>query len=255
MIDSEVINSLALVSARVNQLVGDYSAKVLALAEAYRYLGKDFVFGVNPTLDERVNRLLVELSDAVLTDMVYEAKKALEKTEEEDSDAVIAWAKERIGAQDTADKYSSHLKYLLEGWLAIGFYNKISKGRLETLIMSYMENPYITPLWRDAFADGATYAAEIIRTGGYRWGSGTPISPAKGLSILEKHYITTAYQKGVINSFVRTNAIGYTVHRGSSYDCPECDEVCAYGVYPLTEVVLPVHPNCMCYAVPVFMQE
>lgn len=252
MIDATVLDLMASSTSRVRRRVSVTTAKILALAEVYRRLGKQFSFGADGQLDARVNSLLVELSDEVMEDMAYAARQTL--PEDEDGDTVIAWARLSTNAQNTVDKYSSHLKYILEGWLAIGFANGLSNGRLETMITTYMENPYIAPLWMEAFRDGMEYASKIIREGGYHWGKGTPISPVKGMSIMESTFINTAYQKGVVNGFARRGAIGYRVYRGSSYDCEICDES-TIGIHPIDEVILPLHGNCMCYAVPVFEGE
>ena len=40
-------------------------------------------------------------------------------------------------------------------------------------------------------------------------------------------------------------AIGYFVHRGSSYNCPVCDDLCGY-MHPLDTMVIPAHVSCRC---------
>ena len=250
MIAQEVLDEMARTDASVRARIADYSARIMALAEAYRILGKQFTFGSGGQLDARVNSLLVELSDACLEDAVYAARKGVA---EDDEDSII-WAKANANAQETLDKYASHLKAVLEGWIAIGFANKLSGGAIITHLMAYMENPYITPLWRKAFEDGFNYGPQIIKDGGWHWGKGTPLSPLKGMSLTESYLINSAYQRGVIRGFSAKGAIGYRVHRGSTYDCPDCDAECV-GIHPLTEMVIPVHPNCCCYATPVFAGE
>lgn len=252
MIDEKVLDAMARAEKSVLSHIHDYTQRILTLAEAYRILGNQFTFGSDGQLDAKVNSLLVELSDAVLEDTYASALVGLD--EEEDKDTVLAWARLTTNVQNTVDKYSSHLKFLLEGWIAIGFANKLSKGQLLTDIMAYMDNPYINPLWRDAFADGMQYTTKIIREGGWKWGKGTPISPVKGMALTQSNFINTAYQKGVVNGFVRNGAIGYRVHRGSTYDCPTCDEACV-GVHPLTEIVTPLHLRCCCWLTPVFEGE
>lgn len=252
MIDKRVIDAMERAEKTVRAYIYDYTQRILALAEVYRILGNQFTFGSDASLDAKVNSLLVELSDAVLEDTYSSARENLD--EEEDKDTILAWARLSTNVQNTVDKYSSHLKFMLEGWIAIGFANKLSKGRLLTDIMAYMDNPYITPLWREAFADGMQYASKIIREGGWKWGSGTPLSPVKGMSLTESNFINTAYQRGVVNGFVRKGAIGYRVVRGSGFDCSYCDEL-TVGIHPLTEVVLPAHPRCCCVAIPVFEGE
>lgn len=252
MIDQKVLDAMARAEQTARSLIHDYTQRILTLAEVHRILGNQFTFGSDASLDAKVNSLLVELSDAVLEDTYASARASLD--EEEDKDTVLAWARLTTNVQNTVDKYSSHLKFFLEGWLAIGFANKISKGQLLTDIMAYMDNPYISPLWREAFADGMQYATKIIREGGWKWGKGTPLSPVKGMGLTEANFINTAFQKGVINGFVRKGAIGYRVHRGSGFLCDYCDELCV-GIHPLTEIVLPAHRACRCYATPVFDGE
>lgn len=49
-------------------------------------------------------------------------------------------------------------------------------------------------------------------------------------------------------------AIGYFVHRGSSYNCPVCDDLCGY-IHPLDTMVIPAHPNCACRVELVFRRK
>ena len=252
MIPNAVLDEMSLSKARVEKQVSEYADRILLLAESFRIAGKKFTFAAYPDLDKQVNSILVELSDAVLTDMVYAARKGLDGTEE-DNDGAVAWARARADAQNTVDKYSSHLKYIIEGWLAIGFANKLSKGEILSRMMAYMENPYITPMWRKAFDDGA-YVADIVREKGWTWGKGTPISPVKGMSVTESYFINSAYQRGMVTGFSKRGAIGYRVHRGSGFYCPECDALCV-GIHPIDEIVLPEHPNCCCYMTPVFAED
>ena len=256
MYSEVVLDEITKAESDVRSRLTDTVAKVLALAEAYRRLGKQFTFDEDEDLDTKVNRLLIELSDAVLEDTESRMLRALKETnaEEDEEDTIVAWVKTNKDAQTTLDKYASHLKFILEGWIAIGFAEKISKGSLITGIFTYMANPYVSPMWQKAFKEGQDYASDIIRSGGYHWGKGTPISVLKGMSIVEADLINTAYNRGLIFGFASRGAIGYRVYRGSNYDCPDCDEVCAV-VHPIDEIVLPVHPNCVCYAVPIFPGE
>lgn len=51
-----------------------------------------------------------------------------------------------------------------------------------------------------------------------------------------------------------SGAVGYFVHRGSSYDCPVCDDLCGY-IHPLDTMVIPAHPNCACRVELVFRRK
>lgn len=252
MSGEKLIEEMARAENYVRALVQSYIKKILILAEAYRILGSKFAFEDNKELDREVNQLLVELSDAVLDDMESSARGLLD--EEEDKDSIIAWARIKTNAQNTVDKYSSHLKFFLEGWIAIGFFNKMSQGDLLADILTYIDNPYSSPLWLAAFSEGTKFASKIILDGGWRWGPGTPLSPVKGMSLAESNFINTAFQRGELSRFERLGAIGYKVRRRSGYDCPTCDSLCV-GIHPLTSMVLPAHPRCVCEAIPVLKEE
>lgn len=49
-------------------------------------------------------------------------------------------------------------------------------------------------------------------------------------------------------------AVGYYVHRGSSYNCPVCDDLCGY-LHSLKTMVVPAHVNCVCRVELVFKKE
>lgn len=250
MTHDELIKILGSLSPKLRIRVSTKIGTILAVVESLRSQGKAFTFANNPDIDKQVKTILIELSDEILDEAVGYAADAVE---DEDRDVALAYVRTTKDSINKIDSYSSHLYYILEGWIAIGFANKISKGHLATNILMYMSNPYISDFWKDAFKIGNEYASGIIRDGGYRWGKGTPIDVIKGYALVEADIINSAFNYGVLQGYRRMRAIGYRVHRGSTFDCPYCDELCI-GVHPLTEIVLPAHPNCMCYTTPVFAE-
>lgn len=251
MYSESVQKELSLVDERIRRKISRRVGDILALAEGYRYLGNGFTFAGIGTDEDAVMQLLVKLSDEVYQDAETSALKAVGETDGKDeSDTIVAWARMNGGTQESLDKYASHLKYMLEGWLAIGFVNHLSQGELLTKIMTYLDDPYSSPLWRTAFRMGRDYAAEIIRTGGYTWGAGTPISPAKGMTIVYQSLVNDAYNEGVRTGYLNNGIKYYAVHRGSTFDCGRCDDLCAV-IHPVTERCLPAHPRCMCWTSPV----
>lgn len=250
MTHDELIKILGSLSPKLRIRVSTKIGTILAVAESLRSQEKSFTFAGNPDIDNRVKTILIELSDEILDEAEH---YAIDAVDEEDQELALAYVHSTKDSINKIDKYSSHLYYILEGWIAIGFANRISKGRLATYILTYMSNPYVSDLWKEAFRIGNEYASGIIREGGYKWGKGTPIDVIKGYALVEAGIINSAYNYGVLQGYGRMRAIGYRVHRGSPYDCPTCDELCI-GVHPLTEIVLPAHPNCVCYTTPVFAE-
>ena len=221
---------------------------------AFGYLGNAFTFDVSD-LSDRVNQRLIALSDDILSDIEERARKAIEYAEEEDDeDIILAYIRRPIGEEDIVqrlDKHCSTLRYFLEGWIAIGIVNNIKEYELTNEILRYIDNPFASSLWQEAFDEG--YLSNAIRSRGYSFGKGNQRNVLSALSDIEQYAINEAFQYGRLLHYGKTGAIGYIIHRGSTYDCPHCDSNCGF-VIPLNNIRVPQHPRCCCWTEPVFSQ-
>jgi len=252
MIDHDtLVELLGATNSKTQQKVTARIGTILTLAEPFRKQGSKFTFSANKGLDSNVRKVLVELADDLYESTQTRVNDAID---EQDKEAAWLWVTSSKETQGEIDKYCSHLYFILEGWLAISFVNALDKTRLYTEIITYLDNPYVSQLWKDAFKAGQEYASGIIASGGYHWGKGTPINPIRGLNLVQNDAINSAYHYGTMQVYDRAGAIGYKVHRGSNYDCPICDEACI-GIHPLDDMVVPLHPNCVCYTTPVFKTD
>lgn len=247
---------MAKAGSSVKLLVSATVREIVRLAKAYRDSGKDFQFSSFPELDKAVDGLLVKLSDDVLADTLEKMRLALE---EADMDAEYGNVSREVQDDDRfgmipierIDSYSSHIKWFVEGAIAVSFAYGIADRFIAPNIMRYMEHPELWKEWNDAVKAGEEYAATLIREGGPHYGRGIQRDPVGGLTLTEETMINSGYQRGIVKGYGRAGALGYRVHRGSDYDCPSCDGLCV-GVHPLSEIVLPNHPRCKCWTTPVF---
>lgn len=240
--------------AEVRRLVERGALDIAAACEEGRRFGRGFTYESVPGLDKKVNLMLVELSDRCMEKTEELEREAVLEAglAEDDEDAVIAWvgsSRFGDGAQGRFDSYCSHLKYILEGWLAIGFARKWSSAYIAARAASDAD-PYTTPEWRAAFREKG-WGPDIISSGGYRWGKGIPVSPAKGIALGAGAMVASAYRHAELVGYGRLGATGYRVRRGSNYPCALCDSLCGV-TWPISVEVLPAHPHCVCYAEPVY---
>lgn len=230
-------------------------SEIIRECSAYAYLGYSFTFDI-ADLADKVNMSLIALSDAILEDIEERAVRAIEYAEaEDDKDAILLYIRREIDGQDIVqriDKHCSTLRYFLEGWIAIGMVNKIKEYELTNYVLQYIDNPFASPLWQEAFNAG--YYSTAIRSRGYSYGKGNQRNVLSALTEIERYTINEAFQFGRVLRFGKMGAIGYRTHRGSSYPCEYCDEL-TFHVWPLDSMVLPAHPRCMCYSTPVFADE
>lgn len=249
-----VIDEMAKAKDDVERRLRQYIPEIIRECMAFGYLGKNFTFDVSD-LSDRVNSRLIALSDAILDDIESRAKWAISYAEEEDDeDAILLYIKRKIGEEDIVqrlDKHCSTLRYFLEGWIAIGIVNKLKEYELTSNILSYIDNPFASPLWQEAFNAG--YLSTAIRSRGYSYGKGNQRNVLSALTEIERYAINEAFQYGRLLHYGKTGAIGYIIHRGSSYDCPHCDSNCGF-VIPLNDIRLPQHNRCCCWSEPIFSQ-
>lgn len=250
-----VIEEMARAQSDVERELRKYIPEIIKECMAWSYLGNAFTFDFSQEVSNRVNLKLIALSDAILDDIESRARKAIEYAEEEDDeDAILLYIKRKIGGEDIVqrlDKHCSTLRYFLEGWIAIGMVNKIKDYELTNQILSYIDNPFASPLWQEAFNAG--YLSTAIRSRGYSYGKGNQRNVLSALTEIERYAINEAFQYGRLLHYGKTGAIGYIIHRGSSYDCPHCDSNCGF-VIPLNDIRLPQHTRCCCWSEPIFSQ-
>lgn len=248
-----VIDSLAEYKGEVREEIKEKVSKIIALCEALRHYGKDFSFDKDEDLDNQVNRLLLALSDAIIEHIKERARKAVEEADyEDDEDKVWPYISREIGGQNLTERidgYSSRLKYIIEGWLAIGFEKGFTESQLILDIVGFEGNPEAAPAWKEAMKEGG-YAPAIFEEGTH-FGQGVSASAVQGMTLTGQDAIMAGFTYGSLLKFERDGAIGYRIRRGSTFYCPFCDDH-TYEVYPLTTVLLPLHPRCMCYPVPVY---
>lgn len=250
-----VIEEMAKAKGDVERELRKYIPEIIRECMAFAYLGKTFTFDVS-NLSDRVNQRLISLSDEILADIEERAKTAIKYAEEEDEEsAILLYIKRKVGEEDMVqrlDKHCSTLRYFLEGWIAIGLVNNIKEYELTNLILSYIDNPLASPLWQDALNAG--YLSDSIRSGIYLYGKGNQKNVLKALAGVESYAINEAFQYASVLHYRKSGAIGYRTHRASSYDCPQCDELTTQ-IWPLDVMVLPAHPNCVCFTTPVYADE
>lgn len=220
------------------------------------YKGR-FTFSVSRDLDARVNALLLALSDGVLEDVDYMWREEMTQDEDEDKAAVFLYINGKVDGADATermDAHASHLKYLLEGYLAVCFSSSMARPDIITGVWAFLTAPFAWGPMKEAWKEKEAYDARVIRSGGFHFGRGTQTDAIKGMEVVASYTLDSALQFADVLRYRRAGATGYRCHRGSDYDCLECDAVCA-EIHPLDEVVLPVHPHCMCYTTPVYGTE
>ena len=251
---NRVIEEMSRAKSDVERRLRERIPEIIRECMAFAYLGKTFTFEV-ADLADKVDARLIALSDDILSDIEERARKAIEYAEEEDDEEIIlAYIKREINGSDIIerlDKHCSTLRYFLEGWMAIGLVNGIETYELTNKILRHIDNPFASPLWQESFNAG--YLSDSIRSRRYIYGRGNQKNVLSALTEIEQYAINEAFQYGRLLHYGKTGAIGYIIHRGSTFDCPHCDSNCGF-IIPLDDIRLPQHPRCVCWSEPIYSQ-
>lgn len=209
--------------------------RIINLAYSHLLDGRDFTFDQDADLDDAINNLLIQLSDAIQEEIDERIRQSVD---DEDSDASILWAHRNIDGQDLQyrmDMHSSNLKEVVEKYIQ----EKRDEKRTD-MISGFL-------VW--------------LALNKQNFGRGMDSNPIKGMALLSQNTIYDGYIHGDLLYYEKDGAVGYTIHRGSDYHCPGCDAMCygANGRHRLysfeEECPVPLHPHCVCRVQPVYAEQ
>lgn len=189
----------------------------------------NFLWDADPTLDEKANAILRGLSD----ELIRKAKALAEDAVRNEAE-FYEYDEEWEEARERMDMTGSHLKSLLEIWIALAVANGTSKGELVVLISRYLNNPFASPMWRGLPKDVLA------------WGRGYDRNIIDQLAVIGQNIIVSSARYSEWLGERNKGAQYYIRHRGSGYYCPDCDSLCEYPI-PIETPFIWLHSRCMCW--------
>ena len=212
-------------------------SELIALAYRYASAGADFLWEMDPQLDSEANIILQGLSDTLAEKAKAIARAVIEESLDE-YNFNEAWDRGEgdafVPLVTRLDLQGSHLKELLEIWIALAFVNHLSKGELKVLISRYIANPYASPLWKGLPKDAI------------KWGRGYARNVLEQMAVIGQDAIVSAARYAEWADAYANGADYYIRRRGSGYDCKVCESM-ANKPIPITVPFEVPHPRCMCW--------
>lgn len=219
--------------------------------------------------------IIEEFRDAVEEIVMENMRDAARDAEDEESggvaDVALALSFARTDVSTPVQKYatalSQEVKWFVAGGFAYGAIREYLKDPQGFLAMESVK-PAQKKVTRQtegrmtlapAFMDGKRRRSlsEVLkdfRDSVSAVGSGNSYEVGKSAWGLLNYTSMQAYNDTLAMKWTNSGAVGYYVFRGSTYDCPACDEQCGWP-HPLTDMVIPVHLHCLCITVPAYAGE
>ena len=161
------------------------------------------------------------------------------------------------GLQGTLYGYMYKMMKDWEAAIAAMRYAGLDAAKATTRIKTYLHQIYNMPEVRSAFRRWQEFAATYIRSRGVQYGAvGISNNGSTNVVNMAKNTLQMAWMRNLwLDGMEDDTLAGYYVSRGSTYNCDICDDHCGYWPKERFEGVIPVHPNCQCFAIPIYNKE
>lgn len=258
---SDLLDEEAYADEDIKSRLRSHIRQIIVVSLGYKISGKSFRFSYNDELEKTVDRIMAEFKDSVydITERRVLRLKTLseERNKSNIDDAIIlGFVFGKLGKytfRERLNMYANQVRMEVEAAVAAGLFKDMTSDQILNQIMMYINSPYVNPAIQEAIRKGG-FAASRIQSQGITYGTGRYISGFANLKRIEIMAMSQGYNYANHRIWRKDkNIIGYYQFRNSSYPCELCDE--AVGFHKITELTLPVHPNCVCSAFPVYKDD
>ena len=218
-------------------------SSLLDLAWKYKDVAADFSWEADEELYRQALAICVGMTDGCLDDaraLIYDVIN--DSLDYADEQVAFETALSENAMRDRMDFAGQHLLEILAVWVTLAFKNNYTKGYTSVLISRYQRYPFLAPVWKDSKAPIP------------RFGSGFSFDIAGQLARIGGDLINDAVRYAEWVDAMAEGALYYIMHRGSYFDCPECDAMCEVKI-PIETPVSRPHPNCQCWPEYIFDDE
>lgn len=251
-----IIRKKSKAEAEIRSKISKTVLILAALSKSYSYLGRNFSYNSDPELRRRVDKELASLKSGLLGLIALRsvelskisAKNNKEKygiSRETSLDEARSLLLEEIDG-DTADgrmdKYISQLKDESEKYMVAGIIAGLSYQKIAEVFTANIRKPLAYALITGIFgADKNDY------------GKGNYSSAFSNMLRMDYDMSQRAFMRNEWLTFMLSKKVaGYLVYRNSSIPCEICDQY-AGRIFPMSAMILPLHPRCICGATPVMV--
>jgi hypothetical protein len=239
----EIVDMVAIITAtipKIENAIMDCFKQIYNQSMSYRFFKDRFSFNNNKALYEQIISSFRDMSDITNSSIKEAVMLAISKIDgfemvEIDDNIILTHL----------DSYGNTFKNIAEGFIIAAIINNVPFNETWLQFKIYKDTPLLAPM-----IVKTPKAVNIIEKTINSIGSGNYISIFSNMQREVKSVIATYFAKAKAGVMGRGGYKWYKCYRNSNYDCPICDDVCAVP-HRITDIVLPVHPNCICGMYPI----
>ena len=237
--------------------------RLIRISYKYNIPPEKFSFDrmTNPRMMDEVDRVMNRLEED-LYDLLED--EALSCAKNEDNRmyllaSLVTLGHRNMNLRETLQAYEWRVLRQTEALVAAARYEDMDEKQTEHMAKLYMARMDQNPLMKKMSRYRMLFIAPFLRTGGrVTYPNGAPNVqgvPTDGVNALKAVFFNAISQTWMQNQKLEMSqdgCAGYYQLRGSDIPCTPCDDEVGFheGLNPMEEPM--VHPNCMCYRVPVY---
>lgn len=246
---------------RIDAIIADGAERIVTICYQYNADPKTLYFSsaFNSDMMSEISEVMDDIEDGVLS-LIYEYSTRV--TDDRDRISILAAWMALLGKggnnlQDTLDGYLYKMMKDWEAAIAAMRYHGVPLADAINIVKSHLHSIYTIPQVVATFKRWQEFAATYIRSRGIQYGAvGISNNGSTNVVNMAKITLQLTWKRNQQLDFEEDDTIaGYVVLRGSNYNCDPCDENATF--HPIDDIggYPPVHPHCLCFAVPIHSKK
>lgn len=194
-------------------------------------------------------RIALGVADGIETDIAVCAKTAcsiLDISTESTEDFLVS----KVFGKTSMERTASYLKNFAEDMVRMckaGVLMKYTDSQIMSAIRTGYKDPYTTSVITKARKKDVNIATPS-------YGKGVFHAAYQNIIRNAQQMVAVAWGRAEQQYGKKTGAIGFRVHRGSSFPCAVCDDETAY-IHKFGDPFPPFHPRCVCYVTFIYQKK
>ena len=249
-----------LLQSRIDEILSEAAEKVVKICYRYDIDPKNIYFSsaFNEKMMDEISDVMNEADDEII-DLIFEYSTRVTNDKDRISALLLWMATLGRGNRNLQDTLDGYLYKTMKDWesaiAALRFAN-VSLADAVTKIKTHLHTIYTMPEVLAAFRKSSEFTATYIRNKGVQQGGvGLSNNGSTNVTNMARITLQMVWMRSQAMDYKEQGAIGLYVLRGSSYPCALCDDNCGFHQIEESYGVLPVHPSCCCYAIPIFSKD
>lgn len=237
------------VKSHIDDILSDAAQRIATEASSVKLVSSDDLY--RQTIAVKSKRILEDAMESISEYVRQYSKASIAILGDKDTGAVTRLLNSELFGKTFEERNKKYISYFVNDIANILIMCKrlnVSGSKVTEAVLAAYKSPYESDLMSKA--EKTKKGAVDVPS----YGRGIYHSAYQNIVRNAQGVISIAWSRERKNKAKRDGAIGFYVHRGSSYPCSICDDQVGW-LHKMDDDVPPLHVNCVCFVEFVFGEE